>query len=113
MNNPLVPPDEMTKHLLYFEVPPKVMEAMTKPYDNLAERIGVLAASCLDLEPEQLSDEQRIALAILGGCAWERTETGIRVTDAFGIQKVEGRWIVGIQRDRRRGDVVGRLRRGG
>jgi hypothetical protein len=62
--------------------------------DNMAQRIAVIATGCRDKEPEQLTDQERIALAIVGGCAWERTDTGIRVTDAFGIQKVDGKFIV-------------------
>jgi hypothetical protein len=61
---------------------------------NMAQRIAVLAVGCADKDVADLTEQEQIALAIIGGCAWERTDAGIRVTDAFGIQKLDGKFIV-------------------
>jgi hypothetical protein len=62
--------------------------------DNLAGRVVAIAAGCRDREPDQLSDQERLALAIIGGCELEFTGTGVRAKNPFGIQKIDGRWIV-------------------
>jgi hypothetical protein len=61
---------------------------------GLAALLAALAAGCVDKEPDQLSDQEKVALAIYGGCNYEFTQTGIRVTESFAIQKVRGKLTI-------------------
>ena len=65
---------------------------------TLVGKIAVIAHNCHHKEPEQLTDQEQIALAIIAGASWEMTETGVRVTDAFGIVKNEGKFHVAIRK---------------
>jgi hypothetical protein len=66
--------------------------------NTLAGKIAAIAHNCQHKEPDQLTDQERVALAILAGASWEMTETGVRVTDAFGIVKTDGKFTVGIRK---------------
>lgn len=87
-----------------FIADPIDVERLLRPFDPLAERVVALAASCNDLEPEQMNDQQKLALAIVGGCPWEFTGTGIRVTVPFAIQKIHGQIRVSYSAQRRGAD---------
>jgi len=60
--------------------------------DNLAERVVAIAAGCRDKEPDQLTNQEKLSLAILGGCELEFTATGVRAKNPFGIQKINGQF---------------------
>lgn len=65
---------------------------------SIAERLANLVMGAQHKEPEELTDLERIAIAVLGGADYEFTDTGLRVTSAFGIQKIDGRFIVSLRR---------------
>lgn len=92
---------ERARELKAIKDGPRVPEGVERSMSNVAQRIAVLASGCIDKEPEQLSEQERIALAIVAGCNFEHTGTGIRVTDEFGIQKINGKFVVGARRPQR------------
>lgn len=58
------------------------------------EDVLALLASSAPKTPEQLTDDEVLALAFMSGCAMERTDTGYRVANPIGIQKFNGRFVV-------------------
>lgn len=62
--------------------------------DNLAQRLVQIVLAAAHKEPDELTDIERVAIAIGGGADYEFTSTGVRVTVPFGIQKINGQFIV-------------------
>lgn len=67
------------------------MKSATEDY---FERVSALAANCHGMEPDQLSELQKVALGIAAGCETEWTGTGYRLKNPIGIQKINGRFVV-------------------
>lgn len=61
---------------------------------SFADRVATLAAGCMHKEADQLTDLERLALAILAGVELEWTGTGVKARNPFGVQKINGRFIV-------------------
>ena len=64
----------------------------------LFDDVGAIAGSCLGKEPEELSDHEKLALYFMSGAEMEYSSSGYRAAHPFGIQKIDGRFIVRVKR---------------
>lgn len=64
----------------------------------------------LDIDPSEMKDDQRLAMALLAGCEvipeWRDQQLFMTTRYPVGIQRVDGKYIVQELRDQRKGDVV-------
>lgn len=74
------------------------MELALSHLDRAARKVVEIVLGAKDKEPEELSDLERVAIAIGGGADYEFTDTGMRVKEPFAIQKINGQFIVRVKR---------------
>lgn len=71
-----------------------------RPIDRIAVSIAKIVDGCQHKEPADLTEIEKVAIALFGGAEMEFIPTGVRVKHPFGLQKIDGRWIVCESRSR-------------
>lgn len=64
----------------------------------LFDDVGAIAGGCLGKKPEELSDQEKLALYFMSGGEMEYSSSGYRAAQPFAIQKINGRLIVRVAR---------------
>lgn len=67
--------------------------------------MGAMAGAAMHKEPDELTAEERLAIAFMAGCevetAWEGPKAVVRTRYPVGLQKLDGQWRVSEFRGQR------------
>jgi hypothetical protein len=63
-------------------------------FKTMIQKIVVIAAGCANKEVEELNDQEKLAMALVAGCEYEFTGTGLRLKNPVGFQKINGQFRV-------------------
>lgn len=73
------------------------------------EQLGAIAGACFHKEVDELTEEEKVALAVMAGCAYRMWHEGgklrIDIINPIGFQKIDGRLRV-CEGVARKGDTV-------